>query len=100
METRAQRIRQLQKEIRALEATIAKFGDSPTLQITLDSKKDELEHEKQLELQEINRPVVIQPSPRSWQDDIPRYLIITIIALIIAGIILFIITNSITSLGG
>jgi len=95
METRTDKIRRLQGLIAAEEAQKAifeKYGSyNPAQQVQahIDDLKSQLEHEEQLELVEANRPVVIQPTQKSWQDNI----IIRVIILVIAGIIVAFIAN-------
>jgi hypothetical protein len=98
METRAEKIRNLQGLIALEEAQKAIFVKyhlySPARQALLDGLKNQLEYEQKMELEEIKRPIVIQPSPKSWQNSIPRYVLITIITLVIGGILVAVILNS------
>jgi hypothetical protein len=95
METTEQKIARLQNAIAQLEVTMAKFGKSPTLQAIHKVKKDELEQTIKLGLQKANRPVIVQPPSTSWQNNLGLYIIITFAVLVIAGVVIFLITNSI-----
>jgi hypothetical protein len=99
METRADKIRRLQALIAAeetMKAVLKKRGlYFDARQANLDSLKSSLEYEREMELKEIDRPVITQPTKKSWQDDPRLYIIVTIAVLVIAGIIVFLITNNI-----
>jgi hypothetical protein len=96
METRTDKIRSLQADIALQEAMKVSLRGAftPTMQELLDNKKKQLEYEMEMESREITRPVVIQPTEKSWQDSIPRYILISIIILVIGGIIVAAILNS------
>jgi hypothetical protein len=103
METRTEKIRRLQGLI-ALEEAQKAILDQYDLygsgrKVLLDGLKSQLEYEKQMELEEVDRPVAIQPPQKSWQDNIGRYIIVCVIIAVIAGLIILFITNTNLFLG-
>ena len=99
METRTDKIRRLQALITVEEIMKASLKDYGLYfgarQATLDSLKSSLAYEKEMELKEFDRPVIIQPAKKSWQDNPRIYIPVTIALLVIAGIIVFLITHNI-----
>ena len=56
--------------------------------------KKQLKYEEEMEIRELNRPVINQPDQKKdWQENLPLYITITIVAAVIAGLIIFAITN-------
>lgn len=98
LETRTEKIRRLQGLIAGEEAQKAILEKrnlySPARQALLDNMKDQLEYEKGMELREIDRPIIVQPVKKSWQDSITCYILVGIIILIIGSIIVYFILNS------
>jgi hypothetical protein len=92
METRTDRIRRLQGLIAAEEALKAIFEKrgiyGSARQVLLDNLKSQLDYEKQLELEEISRPAVIQSPKRSWQDNIGYFIGVGVIIAVIAGLLI------------
>jgi hypothetical protein len=100
METRADKIRRLQRQIEAEEARKAifkKYGSynaARQVQVHINNLKSEVEYEKQIELKEIDRPVIVQPAKKSWQGSRPGYILIGVIIFVIGSIIFYFILNS------
>ena len=103
MEARTSRIRRLQSLIAVEEAQKVILEKSnlyiPARQSLLDNLKWQLEYEKELELREINKPAIVQPAKKNWQDSIPRYILVGVIIAVIAIIISAVILSSGSSLG-
>jgi hypothetical protein len=98
METRTDKIRRLQGLIaieEAQKAILEKYDlYNAGRQALLNNMKSQLEYEREMELKEIDRPVIVQPAKKSWQDSILRYILIGVIILVIGSIIVAVILNS------
>jgi uncharacterized membrane protein len=105
METRTARIRKLQKQIVAAKAEkeiLEKYGaHKPALQMQahIDNLNSELEQEKQLELREVSRPIIIPPAQKSWQANIGLFIVVGVIIAVIAYLIFYLITKTNLFLG-
>lgn len=98
MEDRKNKIRRLQFQIMMADMrkrTLEKYGLwSATDQAALDNLNKMTEYEQLMELREINRPIIVQPAKKHWQDSIGRYILIGVVIAVIAGVLVAIILNS------
>lgn len=85
------RIRGLQAWIAIEEARLAVFKkykiDLTAERTMLDQMKKMVEDEKKMALAEVNRPLIIQPTRKSWQDNIWLFLVIGIIIGVVVLIV-------------
>jgi len=94
VESRRDKIRKLLADIALIEITQVTFGKTRVMKVLLNDMRRQLLYEQRLELEEIKRPVNVKPSNNNWQDNIVRYIVVGIIIAVIAGLIIFLVTNT------